>query len=129
MEKQNTPLCENENCKKPAKLECPTCIKLGCSPSYFCSQTCFKQMWLSHKVLHKPGIFLAFEFDSWTFRLSRFQVHCKIYGFSKCNRDHLDLGEQLDPKQFLKISQFLIMQRMEFLYLKITTRNSRRRFT
>lgn len=30
--------CETEGCSKDAKLQCPTCIKLGIQGSYFCSQ-------------------------------------------------------------------------------------------
>lgn len=30
--------CETEACSKDAKLQCPTCIKLGIQSSYFCSQ-------------------------------------------------------------------------------------------
>ncbi|MGH0148140.1 UNVERIFIED_CONTAM: hypothetical protein FKN15_070008 [Acipenser sinensis] len=31
--------CETDNCSSKAKLQCPTCIKLGIQGSYFCSQT------------------------------------------------------------------------------------------
>ncbi|KAL4593664.1 Methionine aminopeptidase 1 [Arapaima gigas] len=30
--------CETEGCGSEAKLQCPTCIKLGIQGSYFCSQ-------------------------------------------------------------------------------------------
>lgn len=30
--------CETEGCSSEAKLQCPTCIKLGIQGSYFCSQ-------------------------------------------------------------------------------------------
>lgn len=30
--------CETEGCCSEAKLQCPTCIKLGIQGSYFCSQ-------------------------------------------------------------------------------------------
>lgn len=30
--------CETQGCSKDAKLQCPTCIKLGIQGSYFCSQ-------------------------------------------------------------------------------------------
>lgn len=30
--------CETEGCGSDAKLQCPTCIKLGIQGSYFCSQ-------------------------------------------------------------------------------------------
>uniref|UniRef100_A0A3P9L612 Methionine aminopeptidase n=1 Tax=Oryzias latipes TaxID=8090 RepID=A0A3P9L612_ORYLA len=47
--------CETEDCSKDAKLQCPTCIKLGIQGSYFCSQECFKGSWASHKLLHKKA--------------------------------------------------------------------------
>lgn len=46
-------VCETPGCGAAAKLQCPTCIKLGIQGSYFCSQDCFKGSWKSHKVLHK----------------------------------------------------------------------------
>ncbi|XP_007543927.1 methionine aminopeptidase 1 [Poecilia formosa] len=47
--------CETEGCSRDAKLQCPTCIKLGIQGSYFCSQECFKGSWTSHKLLHKKA--------------------------------------------------------------------------
>ncbi|CAG9769464.1 unnamed protein product [Ceutorhynchus assimilis] len=44
--------CETAGCEKGAKLQCPTCIKLGIPGSFFCSQECFKSNWKSHKVIH-----------------------------------------------------------------------------
>ncbi|KAL1914529.1 uncharacterized protein VTP21DRAFT_8243 [Calcarisporiella thermophila] len=44
--------CQGEGCNNPAKLQCPTCIKLELPPAYFCSQECFKKNWSLHKVLH-----------------------------------------------------------------------------
>ncbi|XP_066251886.1 methionine aminopeptidase 1 isoform X1 [Euwallacea similis] len=44
--------CETSGCGKRANLQCPTCIKLGISGSYFCSQECFKSNWKTHKVIH-----------------------------------------------------------------------------
>ncbi|XP_014668869.1 PREDICTED: methionine aminopeptidase 1-like, partial [Priapulus caudatus] len=38
-----------------AKLQCPTCIKLGIPGSYFCSQDCFKKSWSTHKQQHKKA--------------------------------------------------------------------------
>jgi len=42
-------------CGKPASMKCPTCMKLGLpvKMASFCSQTCFKANWSSHKSLHK----------------------------------------------------------------------------
>uniref|UniRef100_A0A8C9X5F1 Methionine aminopeptidase n=2 Tax=Sander lucioperca TaxID=283035 RepID=A0A8C9X5F1_SANLU len=47
--------CETDGCGQDAKLQCPTCIKLGIQGSYFCSQECFKGSWVSHKLLHKKA--------------------------------------------------------------------------
>ncbi|XP_019909779.1 methionine aminopeptidase 1 isoform X1 [Esox lucius] len=47
--------CETEGCSIEAKLQCPTCIKLGIQGSYFCSQECFKGSWATHKQLHKKA--------------------------------------------------------------------------
>jgi len=47
--------CQSDNClngKPPARLECPTCHKLGITGSFFCEQACFKQNWKSHKRVH-----------------------------------------------------------------------------
>ena len=49
------PLCLKESCRKPAKLQCPTCIKQSLPPSFFCSQDCFKSEWSTHKTLHVVG--------------------------------------------------------------------------
>ncbi|KAF8973444.1 Methionine aminopeptidase 1, partial [Entomortierella lignicola] len=46
-------LCQGLNCSKPATLQCPTCLKLGIPNSFFCSQTCFKENWGTHKAIHK----------------------------------------------------------------------------
>ena len=43
------------SCASPAKLKCPTCLKLSLPDSFFCSQDCFKQSWPSHKSLHSTG--------------------------------------------------------------------------
>lgn len=32
-------ICESTSCEKPAKLQCPNCVKLGID-SFFCSQVC-----------------------------------------------------------------------------------------
>lgn len=31
-------ICDSPGCGKPAKLQCPTCIKLCLASSYFCDQ-------------------------------------------------------------------------------------------
>ncbi|KAK7870712.1 hypothetical protein R5R35_009865 [Gryllus longicercus] len=46
-------VCETPGCGAKAKLQCPTCLKLGIQGSYFCSQDCFRGNWKAHKVLHK----------------------------------------------------------------------------
>jgi methionyl aminopeptidase len=45
-------ICTNPTCGKPAKMACPTCLKLGIPPSRFCDQDCFKSYWNEHKSLH-----------------------------------------------------------------------------
>jgi hypothetical protein len=49
-------LCNAPGCGNAAKLQCPTCLKnqlpQALPLSFFCSQTCFKAAWASHKVLH-----------------------------------------------------------------------------
>ncbi|XP_025837373.1 methionine aminopeptidase 1 [Agrilus planipennis] len=45
-------VCETPGCDQPAKLRCPTCIKIGIPGSFFCSQECFKGNWKSHKIIH-----------------------------------------------------------------------------
>lgn len=44
--------CESPGCTSSAKLQCPTCIKLGIQGSFFCSQECFKNNWKTHKIIH-----------------------------------------------------------------------------
>jgi hypothetical protein len=34
-------------------MQCPTCLKLRCEPSYFCSQECFRAAWATHKSKHE----------------------------------------------------------------------------
>ncbi|KAJ1517234.1 Methionine aminopeptidase 1, partial [Coelomomyces lativittatus] len=48
--------CNGVHCFLPASLSCPTCLKLNVpkSLSRFCSQTCFKNNWSTHKVIHAP---------------------------------------------------------------------------
>ncbi|KAI9010482.1 hypothetical protein CLU79DRAFT_773238 [Phycomyces nitens] len=40
----------------PAKLQCPTCLKLKIEGSFFCSQECFKKNWATHKAIHKQKL-------------------------------------------------------------------------
>lgn len=47
--------CQTEGCGEPAKLQCPTCLKLGIKGSYFCNQVCFKGSWNTHKAIHKTA--------------------------------------------------------------------------
>lgn len=47
--------CQSKPCINgypAAKLECPTCHKLGIAGSFFCGQECFKAGWKTHKVIH-----------------------------------------------------------------------------
>ncbi|KAL4239997.1 Methionine aminopeptidase 1 [Mactra antiquata] len=48
-------ICETPDCGKEAKLQCPTCIKLGIAGSFFCDQECFKKFWSEHKKVHKKA--------------------------------------------------------------------------
>ncbi|KAI7857068.1 peptidase M24, structural domain-containing protein [Circinella umbellata] len=49
-------VCQTVGCGKPAKLQCPTCLKLKIEGSFFCSQDCFKKNWGTHKAVHKAKI-------------------------------------------------------------------------
>jgi len=51
-DKKVTGICCTEGCGKPARLQCPTCIKLLLPPSPFCTQECFKSSWAKHKIVH-----------------------------------------------------------------------------
>lgn len=48
-------VCETTSCNNEAKLQCPTCIKLGIQGSFFCNQECFKSFWSEHKKVHKKA--------------------------------------------------------------------------
>jgi len=48
----STKPCTGFQCEKPAKLRCPTCIKLDLADAWFCSQDCFKGNWDLHKLAH-----------------------------------------------------------------------------
>ncbi|ELU18778.1 hypothetical protein CAPTEDRAFT_184699 [Capitella teleta] len=48
-------ICETAGCDKEARLQCPTCIKLGVEGSFFCTQDCFKGSWNDHKGVHKKA--------------------------------------------------------------------------
>jgi len=43
-------VCETPGCNSAAKLQCPTCIKLGIQGSYFCSQVICTSMALNFTV-------------------------------------------------------------------------------
>ncbi|KAF2129117.1 methionine aminopeptidase 1 [Dothidotthia symphoricarpi CBS 119687] len=48
--------CLGTDCENDAgSLQCPTCLKIGVTDSYFCSQDCFKRSWNEHKTLHKTA--------------------------------------------------------------------------
>ncbi|KAI9247742.1 peptidase M24, structural domain-containing protein [Sporodiniella umbellata] len=49
-------VCLTEGCDQPAKMQCPTCIKLKIDGSFFCTQDCFKKSWGQHKLVHKAKI-------------------------------------------------------------------------
>eukprot|EP00041_Stephanoeca_diplocostata_P007824 m.112874 g.112874 ORF g.112874 m.112874 type:complete len:392 (+) comp17048_c0_seq1:42-1217(+) len=49
-----THTCSSENCNEPAKMQCPSCVKLDIKEgSHFCAQECFKKSWVTHKKIHK----------------------------------------------------------------------------
>uniref|UniRef100_A0A7S3D4C4 Methionine aminopeptidase n=1 Tax=Palpitomonas bilix TaxID=652834 RepID=A0A7S3D4C4_9EUKA len=54
-------ICDTEGCEKEAKLQCPTCRKLGLDPSFFCSQECFKSSWTVHKAKHQMSVLSAMQ--------------------------------------------------------------------
>lgn len=39
-------------CTKKATLRCPTCVSKHLPDAHYCSQTCFKQSWPIHKLVH-----------------------------------------------------------------------------
>ncbi|RMC13767.1 hypothetical protein DUI87_08849 [Hirundo rustica rustica] len=50
-------VCETAGCSSEAKLQCPTCLKLGIQGSYFCSQHCrvmkhFRSVLLKSRLVH-----------------------------------------------------------------------------
>ena len=47
--------CSTPGCKKAATMQCPSCLKLNLTPSFFCDQDCFKAFWPIHKLLHQKG--------------------------------------------------------------------------
>jgi hypothetical protein len=52
-------VCETPGCNSAAKLQCPTCIKLGIQGSYFCSQVICTGMALNFTVfvyMETPGV-------------------------------------------------------------------------
>lgn len=44
--------CATPDCVNPANMQCPTCIKLGLEPTFFCGQECFTAFWKFHKLSH-----------------------------------------------------------------------------
>jgi methionyl aminopeptidase len=55
-------VCSTPNCDKPSAMQCPTCVKLGLPPAYFCSQECFKEFWSIHKLFHQKSNFFHIAF-------------------------------------------------------------------
>ncbi|KAF5402282.1 Methionine aminopeptidase [Paragonimus heterotremus] len=49
-------ICVTPACGLPSTLRCPTCLELGITNSFFCSQKCFKQFWKTHKMLHLAAV-------------------------------------------------------------------------
>ncbi|KAI8052021.1 MetAP 1 [Syncephalis plumigaleata] len=57
-------LCKGQDCGQPAKLQCPTCVKMKISGSFFCSQDCFKKNWAQHKAIHTESTGTV-QFNPW----------------------------------------------------------------
>ncbi|KAH6564211.1 methionine aminopeptidase, type I [Batrachochytrium salamandrivorans] len=51
-------------CGEPSKLKCPTCLKKGLPDAHFCSQSCFKANWTTHKTVHVTSLD-AEPFNPW----------------------------------------------------------------
>lgn len=51
-QQQQAPVAVCEACGKPSTMQCPKCREIGLTPSHFCSQTCFKESWKTHKDKH-----------------------------------------------------------------------------
>ncbi|KJE89262.1 methionyl aminopeptidase 1 [Capsaspora owczarzaki ATCC 30864] len=49
-----TRVCSGAGCGKPAKMQCPTCLKnsIAGDKTFFCDQDCFKRNWAAHKLVH-----------------------------------------------------------------------------
>ncbi|KAI9593205.1 peptidase M24, structural domain-containing protein [Syncephalis fuscata] len=58
-------ICKGEACGQPAKLQCPTCVKLKIAGSFFCSQDCFKKNWAQHKAVHTESTGPVTQFNPW----------------------------------------------------------------
>ncbi|KAI9193430.1 peptidase M24, structural domain-containing protein [Polychytrium aggregatum] len=54
-----------EACGAPAKLRCPTCLKMALPDAYFCGQDCFKKNWATHKTAHKTTTPAGQQFNPW----------------------------------------------------------------
>eukprot|EP01083_Nonionella_stella_P194969 718614_1 len=48
-------ICGADSCTNPAKLQCPTCIKMKLAPAWFCGQDCFRKSWKIHNKVHKEA--------------------------------------------------------------------------
>uniref|UniRef100_A0A8V0XKA3 Methionine aminopeptidase n=1 Tax=Gallus gallus TaxID=9031 RepID=A0A8V0XKA3_CHICK len=83
-----TRVCETAGCSSEAKLQCPTCLKLGIQGSYFCSQECFKGSWATHKLLHKKATLLCFAGDGALWH--RLLRGCGVSSLEMC-KSHLDV--------------------------------------
>jgi methionyl aminopeptidase len=55
MESRQGPKCQNPVCQNSASQQCPKCVSLNLEPSFFCSQTCFKECWGWHKLIHEKS--------------------------------------------------------------------------
>ncbi|KAI7833769.1 methionine aminopeptidase 1 [Kickxella alabastrina] len=53
MSASTTHSCQSTGCTNIATLQCPTCVKLGLTDSHFCTQSCFRNSWATHKAKHQ----------------------------------------------------------------------------
>ncbi|KAI8874355.1 methionine aminopeptidase [Ramicandelaber brevisporus] len=80
-EEPAAPLCQRPSCGKPAKLQCPTCVKTALPPAHYCSNDCFKGSWNLHKLCHSnpatgggDDVEKTIEFDPFPEKA----YHCKL---------------------------------------------------
>jgi len=113
--------CASPGCTRVVeqRLACPKCIQLGLSPTYFCSQSCFKQNYSNHKSIHAlakqilaaqgqehrktpPGDGVSCSVDTDPATKSQLPTWAKRYGFSGPLRPTLYSPTRSVPSQILR---------------------------